>query len=245
MTAPAVQTVYEACEELLTRYTPVATRIEGHNRSIVIRAGGNSHTFYILMQDLDDGACHLFPWQTGQSRPTVITPGQDIRAVPKHAVQLLRHGVPVPHDGTMLGWVSPDDLITAMMRVYVQYTPANPVPTWSVMPHEHTGRNEWPPFCGAPVFGPEVWDAYRAGRVVLLNDAIASTDKIIDWVAPDDGDAPGYVDVATVVPWDGFTIPAGRYAYYRQLLRRPARIWPSATELLDRYTADDLAPRFR
>jgi hypothetical protein len=244
MTAPAVQTVYEACEEMLTRYTPVATRVEGHNRSIVIRAGGNSHTFYVLAQDLDDGTCHLFPWYTGLSRTTVITPGLDVRAVPKHAVQLLRHGVPVPQHGIAFGWVGRGDRVTALVPVDVEYRPDKPLPTFAVMPHEDAGRNDWPPFYNAEVFGPEMWEAQRAGRLVVLDDAIASTAQNVSWIERTDGEAASYCDVGTDVAWDGFTIPAGRYAYWRRLLSRDRR-WPSPTELLDNYTASDLAPRFR
>jgi hypothetical protein len=241
MTAPTqTRTLHEACEALLTQY-PIAASTDGNGvRSVVIRNPAGS--YFVLTQNVEGGACNLFAWNH-EAASAVIRPDEDSRFVSAGAASVIRHAIPIPADGTMFGWAGPRRRVTALIPLYVAYRPGNPKPSWSVMPHYRAPEATWPPFIDSGnLFCQKMWAAVAAGQLVSLGPVIGDSVDTVVWVEPRDADAPGYADVCTDVRWDGYTLPAGKYAAYQDL--REGIEWPEPLEVVERYTVTDLAPRF-
>jgi hypothetical protein len=167
----------------------------------------------------------------------------DSSAVPNVAVNVVTHGIPIPRDGSLFGWVH-EDTITALVAVYAEYTADSPQPGWAVMPLAGIPEALWPPFTGEALFRRWSWEDYRAGSLVSLASTIAETPETVFWA---DTKATIGSDCC-VVAHDitgpkGHTLRRGSYVYY-QALREGAPVPPVSALLADASTID-LAPRFR
>lgn len=242
-TQTRTMTPHELCEELLSR-SPLATgeTDNGEMRSVVLRNPAGS--YFLLSQNTTPGdrTCRLYIWTGGDHRAAAtITPGDDSRTIPAGAMSVLRNAIPVPAHGTMLGWAGPGRRIVALIVVDVEYRPDNPQPSWTVLPHWRAPEAGWPPFIdGGNLLCPKLWEAVAAGQLVSVGEAVSDTEYTVWWVEPADGSGPGFCDVAADVRWDGYTLPAGKYADYRELRR--GMDWPDTMD--ERYNSIDLAPRF-
>ena len=83
----------------------------------------------------------------------------------------LTHGVPIPRDGSLFGWLHGWCRYRACRRL----CPANPedlVPSWAIMCCSRGAPEwQWPPSREERLFGSWFWKSYRAGEVVCLGDS--------------------------------------------------------------------------
>ncbi|MGH3068087.1 MAG: hypothetical protein ACRDMI_05820 [Streptosporangiaceae bacterium] len=237
--------LYEGCRALFSDY-PLASWADACGarsvRSMVVMLQGGDHPqFFVLTHRRGDGPDYtMSPWPVGSM--TEITADGD-GEIPDRVRTAVRHGVPIPRDGSLFGW-SDAHVITALVAVETVYTPASPWPTWAVMPRAGFPEAEWPPFTREPIFGHWFWEHYRDGNVVSLSDAIAATPDTVFWVDTtailgSDCCAVGRdIDVSR-----GHTLLRGCYAYYRAWQAGQAA--PPLSALLADASKIDLAPRFQ
>jgi hypothetical protein len=225
--------LYQACDDLFASY-PLAAEADSQEaaRSMVLMLTvAGEGKFYILIREAGDGGTvyHLQPWRDGQGG----VPAAEAR-------QAVTRGFPLPADGSLFGWKD-GGAVTALIAFYAEY--GTPNPTWSVMPRADIPAGQWPPFTSRALLGGWFWEHHRAGRAVPLARLIAATPGAVFWVAGPE--PPGWgccVVTRDLAAPEGFTLPRGRYAYYRAL-QGTAPI-PAIGVLLSDPGKADLAPRF-
>ena len=239
------RSLYEACLGLFAAY-PLASR--SVNRSgtvcamVLMLAGGDGAGFHVLSHRRGTGRSSflIWPWPAGEIAEIEAGGDADVSDVAADAVT---RGVPIPRDGSLLGWSIRGD-ITALVIVYAKYTPDSPEPAWSVMPLVGIPETQWPPFAGERLFGCWSWEDYRAGRIVSLDDLIARTPDTVFWVdtkAVLGSDCCAVARDATSP--DGHTLRRGSYVYYEAL--RAGKPVPPLRALLADASKIDLASRFQ
>jgi hypothetical protein len=238
------KSLYETCHELFTEY-PVA--VEAIDESSLIRSmvlllpDGDDVGFFVLVADRTTGrtSFSLFPWRADGS--VEIEPTSD--AVPDAFVRALTHGIPIPRDGSLFGWVQ-EGAVTTLIGVQARYTPASPVPSWSVMPRASIPKAEWPPFTGDRLLGSWFWEYCRAGTIVLLDDLIAGTAGLVFWVDSKDVLGSDCCAVAQDVKSAAqYILRQGCYVDYKAL--RSGKSVPPVAQLLASRDKTDLGPEFR
>src|SRR5262249_30423429 len=135
--------------------------------------------FVVLSQEYLNSRCSysLWPWPAGD----VIRIDADGGAIPDMAANAVTNGVPIPRDGTLLGW-NHEDYITSLIVIYASYTPDRPEPAWAVMPLVGAPEALWPSFTGEPLLGHWSWEQYQTGRMVSLDRLIAGAPGTVWWV---------------------------------------------------------------
>jgi len=235
---------YERCHQLFTEY-PLATEAvdeSGLVRSMVLLlANGGDVGFFMLVADdtEDQRSCSLFPWNADGG--VDIGPGD--HAVPSEYAAALAHGIPVPRDGSLFGWVH-QGAVNALISVQAEYTPTTPVPSWAAMPLAGSPAAEWPPFTRDQLFGAWFWEYQRTRKIVSLDGLIADTSGLVFWVDTRDTLGSGsYAVSQDIKSSEGYTLPRGRYVYYQALLA--AEPVPTLGKLLANPAKTDLGPRFQ
>jgi len=235
--------IYEACHGLFTNY-PLAVETADHDGKIIhsivlmLRDGDDVQFFALSHQNSEDRPSYMFlPWPTGDIKDIeadrVVAPDVILKAV--------THGVPIPQDGSLFGWLD-NDVVTALVAVYTKYTSASPIPSWAIMPLADIPETQWPPFADERFFGYWFWEHYQAGSITLLNGLIARTPDTVYWVDTRTILGSDCCAVAhDVTGPDGHTLQRGRYVYYRAL-RADKPVPPLAVLLADTGKID-LAPR--
>jgi hypothetical protein len=195
---------------------------------VLLHDGGADEDFYLLKR-----------WRGRSIGSVNARSGAD---VPVAFADAVTNGVPVPRDGSLFGWKSGDD-VTALVTIHVNYTPAHPEPSWSLMLLAGVPEALWPPFTEEPHFGSWFWDHYWAGSIIWLDNLIAATPDTVFWV-----DTEAILDSdCCIVAQDiespkGYTLRRGRYVYC-QVLEEGKQV-PSLAELLASSDKTDLASRF-
>jgi len=243
--APSGTTSFEACLRLFERY-PLAITLDtadGGSLSMVLfnRAAGPAG-FFILTQARDD----LFvirSWNRHDGVDQPIRPGEPVPATIR---QLIAGGMPLPHDGALLGWVS-DNQVTAMLAVHCRpperWDEPVPVPEIRVMPMAGTSELlHWPPFTASPLDDGRLWEYVQWGEIVDLVPLVARNAGRVFWVPSPDrcGARHGYVAVVGNLPTDEYWLPAGVYMDHwalREGLQPPDVGWlltlPGVADLAD------------
>lgn len=233
--------LYEACDALFAAYPVAITPVDqgGTVRSMVLLLReGDREAFFVLSRDGHGGRSEysFFPWRGGN----VVDIASD--SVPDFVVNAIFHGVPIPRDGSMFGWVS-NASVTALIPVYATYNPDTPVPSWSVMPRTGSPGAVWPPFTDERLFGPWFWEHYHASNIISVGSLIGRNPETAFWV---DTDQILGSDCCVVVrdlrSPEGPTLRRGSYVYHEAL--RAGRPVPSLEVLLAEADKIDLAPRF-
>lgn len=236
------KSLYETCHELFTEY-PVATEAideSGLTHSMVLLLPDDDR-FFVLTADRAMGrtSFSLFPWRADSS--VDIEPHSD--AVPDVFVRALTHGVPIPRDGSLFGWVQ-NDVVTTLIGVQARYTPASPVPSWAVMPLASMLMAEWPPFTGERRLGSWFWKYYQAGMIMLLDDLIAGTTDLVFWV-----ETKGVLGSDCCVVAHDVKSAAGcilqQGCYVDNAALRSGKPVPPLAELLADLGKTDLGPQFQ
>jgi hypothetical protein len=236
---------YEGCQALFARY-PQATGIvdrSGTVRSMVLMLpGAGDAEFFVLSQQNGQSrsSFSLWPWPAGD---VVDIDAEGSGSVSDGAVKVLTKGVPIPRDGSLLGWICDSD-VTALIVIYAKYTCARPEPGWAVMPRAGTAEVLWPPFTGEPLFGHWSWDLYQAGCFMSLERVIAAVPDTVCWVDTTAILGSSCCVVARdITEPSGHTLRRGRYVDYAAL--RADKAVPALDALLADPARIDLAPRFR
>lgn len=208
---------------------------------IMLRGAGGPR-FFVLSQDLREGSPRY------SLRPRRSTHVVDIGAngstpVTDEVVQVLTHGVPIPHDGSLFGWRYAD-AVTALVPVYTEVMAASPDPMYAVMPRVGTPKAQWPPFADERPFGHWFWEHYQAEELVSLDRLIADSPDTVFWVSTETVLGSDYCAVARDVKGTrGCTLQRGVYMPFEAMLT--GRRLPPLSDLLADSTKTDLAPRFR
>ena len=214
--APSGTTSFEACLRLFERY-PLAITLDaadgGSLSMVLVSHAAGSAGFFVLTQVRDD----LFvirSWNRHDGVDHRIRPGEP---VPGPIRQLIAGGMPVPHDGALLGWISGNQ-VTAVLAVHCR--PPEPwdepvaAPEIRVMPMAGTSEPlHWPPFTVSPLDDGRLWEYVQWGEIVDLVPLIARSAGCVFWVpSPDRRSARhGCVAVVGNLPADEYWLPAGVY----------------------------------
>jgi len=207
--------LFPVCSRLFERYPLAVTlrRADGGRWSMVLmdRAAGSA-CFFVLTHVRDD----LFVIRSWNRNGEVNQPIRPGGSVPGIVSQVITRGMPVPHDGALLGWVT-DSQVTAMLAVHCRQpetrdAPA-PAPEIRVMPMAGTTELDWPPFTADPLDDGRLWDYVAWGEIVDVGALLARNAGRAFWIpSPDRRSARhGYVVVAGDVPAEEYWLPAGVY----------------------------------
>jgi len=246
--APSGTTSFDACLRLFERY-PLAITLDtadGGSLSMVLlnRAAGLAG-FFVLTQARDD-LFVLRSWNRYDGVEHRIRPGEP---VPGAIRQLIAGGMPVPHDGALLGWIS-DNQVTAVLAVHCpppkpwdEPDPLVPAPEIRVMPMAGTSELlHWPPFTASPFDDGRLWEYVQWGEIVDLVPLVTRSAGGVFWVpSPDRRSARhGYVAVVGNLPADEYWLPAGVYMDHwmlREGIQPPPVGWlltlPGVVDLAD------------
>jgi hypothetical protein len=236
--------LYMRCQELFTAYPLAAGAVADDSviQSMVLVLGDGDETRYFVLshnRSAEGSWYSLCPWPTGPAVPIEADAGLPIPGIFECA---LTCGVPIPKDGSLLGWRC-GDVIAALIAVYTGYTPESPEPCWSVMPLAGVPEAQWPPFTGEPLIGEPFWELVRAGEIVSLGDLIARSPDTVFWAAADEIPGSGCCVVARdIASPSGYTLRKGCYVYYTAL--QAHREIPSLAEFLADSSKVDLTARF-
>jgi hypothetical protein len=203
---------------LFERYPLAVTphSADGGYRSVVLmnRAAGPAG-FFVLTQAGDD----LFVIRSWNRRDGInqqIRPGEPVSGT---IHQVVTGGIPVPHDGALLGWVSGSQ-VTVILAVHCRqpetWDDPVPVPEIRVMPMAGTSELlHWPPFAASPLDGGGVWDYVERGQIVDIVPLITDSAGRAFWVpSPDRRSArheEGCVVITGNLPAEEYWLPAGVY----------------------------------
>ena len=214
--APSGTAPFAACSRLFRRYPQAVTLhfANGGYRSMVLvsRAAGPGR-FFVLSQTRDDRFV-LRSWDRHDGISETIRPGEPASRV---IGQVIGGGMPVPHDGALLGWVT-DSRVTAMLAVHCRppetWDAPVPVPEIRVMPMVGTSELlHWPPFTASPLDDGRLWEYAERGEIVDVASLVTQGAGRAFWVpAPDrQGARHGCVVVTDNLPADEYWLPAGVY----------------------------------
>jgi hypothetical protein len=236
-----VSSLYESCQQLFTGY-PLAVRVgngsdAGGSMILMVHEGPGS---FVLRLDDEEGwpVYSIAPWPAGDAEEVAA---DSHPPVSEGLANALLHGIPVPRDGSLFGWIH-DDAVCALVTVYADES-ESPVPSWSVMPLVGTAEWQWPPFTDERLFGGWFWKHYAAGEVICLGDLVAQTPATVFWVdtkAALSSDCCAVErDIRTAT---GHTFRRGSYVYFQAI--RDGKQLPSLDALLADPAKVDLAPWF-
>lgn len=206
------------CLRLFKRYPLAVTAhsADGGYRSMVLmnRAAGPTG-FFVLTQARDD----LFiirSWSRYEGVHEEIRPGEPVSGI---IGRVITDGMPIPHDGALLGWVS-DSQVTVMLAVdWGQPTIWDaqvPVPEIRVMPMSGTSELlHWPPFTASPLEDGRLWEYFEWGRIVDIVPLVTRSVGRVFWVPSQDRRSAkrgaGCVVIRENLLADEYWLPAGVY----------------------------------
>ena len=236
---------YQACRALFDRY-PLAARTVDRSGTVcsmtLMLPDGHDAGFFVLSHQLGESrsSYSLWSWPAGD---VVDIDAEGGATLPDQAVNAVTRGVPIPRDGSLLGWTHDGD-VTALIVIYATYTSAHPGPGWAVMPRAGTPEALWPPFTGEPLFGHWSWEQCEAGSIVFLDRLIGAVPNMVCWVDTTAIFGSNCCVVARdIIGPSGYTLRRGRYVDYEVL--RADKAVPTLEALLDGPDKIDLAPRFQ
>jgi hypothetical protein len=239
---------FATCLRLFRRYplavTPrSADAADGGHRSMVLMNHADGPAGYFVLTQVRDDLFVIRSWNRhGISRE--IRPGEPVSGVIR---QVITDGMPIPHDGALLGWVA-DSQVTVMLAVHCrqQETPGGPVsvPGIRVMPMVGTSELlHWPPFTASPLGDGRLWEYVEWDQIVDIGPLVAQRPGRAFWVPTPDGwsvrPGEGCVVVTDNLPTDEYWLPAGVYVDHWTL--REGIETPPANCLLELPGAVDLA----
>lgn len=205
---------FAGCQQLFDTY-PLAVTCDsaGGSRSMVLMdratAGGG---FFILTQ-AREGLFVIRPWSR-QEAGGEIRPGEAVHDV---IVRVIADGMPIPHDGALLGWVA-DRQVTAMLSVHSGHPPASgavvPVPEIRVMPMAGTAELDWPPFTASPLGDGRLWDYLERGHIVDIVPLLTGSAGHAFLVPSPNGLSARCVVVTGNLSAQEYWLPAGIYMHH-------------------------------
>jgi hypothetical protein len=239
-----------ACSQLFGRY-PLAVApesAEGGYRSMVLmnRAAGPAG-FFVLTQASED-LFVLRSWNRRDGINQQIRPGEPVSGI---IHEVVTGGIPVPHDGALLGWVT-DSQVTVMLAVHCRqpesWDEAVPLPEIRVMPMAGTSELlHWPPFAASPLDGGRMWEYVERGQIVDIAPLLTQSAGQAFWVPALDRRSARHEEGCVVVtgnlPAEEYWLPAGVYTDHWAL--REGIQPPPPGRLLILPGVEDLAHKLR
>jgi hypothetical protein len=237
---------FATCLGLFRRYPLAVTphSADGGYRSMILmsRAAGPTG-FFVLTQARDD----LFvirSWSRHDGINQEIRPDEPVSDIVR---QVIMDGMPVPHDGALLGWVT-DSQVTVMLAVRcgqpATWDATVPVPEIRVMPMSGTSELlHWPPFTASPLGDGRLWEYIEWGQIVDIVPLVTRSTGCAFWV-PCPGrrsaqNGTGCVVIRENLSADEYWLPAGVYMDHWTL--REGLQAPPAGQLLTLPGVVDLA----
>ncbi len=239
---------FEACSQLFRRY-PMAITLrlaaDGFRSMVLIDRAAGTGDFFVLSQ-ARDGVFTVRSWDRHDGVNQEIRPGEPVSGL---VHQVITGGMPVPHDGALLGWVT-DSQVTAILAVHGRppetWDGPVPVPEIRVMPMAGTSELlHWPPFTASPLDDGRLWEYLEWGGIVDIAPLVTQSAGRAFWVPSPDRPSPRYgcVVVTDDLPADEYWLPAGVYVDH-WTLREDIQV-PPADCLLTLPGVADLAHRRR
>jgi len=167
-----------------------------------------------------------------------------VEPVPVAVHRVIAEGMPVPRDGTLLGWVSDRQAIVAFSVYHGHPRGAWPAgPQIRALPMVGSDPLHWPPFTVSPLDDGRLWDYLDRGELVDLGPVVAGAPGSAFWVPSQNtrraAQGHGCVVVRGNIATDDFWLPAGVYMDHWML--REGVPAPPASHLLSLPGALDLA----
>ncbi len=219
----------------------------GYRSMVLMNRPAGPAGFFVLTQAGDD----LFVIRSWDRRDGInqqIRPGEPVAGL---IHQVVTDGIPVPHDGALLGWIT-DSQVTVMLAVHCRqpetWDDPVPVPEIRVMPMAGTSELlHWPPFTAGPLDDGRVWEYIERGQLVDIVPLVSHSAGHAFWVpSPDRRSArheEGSIVITGNLPAEEYWLPAGIYLDHWTL--REGIQPPPAGDLLILPGVVDLARRFR
>jgi len=185
----------------------------------------------------------LRPWDRRDGARELIRSDQpasgDVRRV-------IESAVPVPRDGTLLGWLAGRQVqavIAAYGRLTEPWEDPAAVPGVLVMPAAGSRPAGWPPFTSGPLDDGRLWESLKRGQLADLAPLVSRQPGLAYWV-PGAKQRAGRRTGARIVvrerlSTEEFWLPAAIYADHRTL-REGTQRW-TASQLLALPGVTDLA----
>jgi hypothetical protein len=240
--------LFLACSRLFSRYPLAVTphRADGGHRSLVLMDRAARSTRFFILAEARDDLFVIRSWNRRDGVNQAIRPGEPVSAV---VGQVITRGMPVPHDGALLGWVT-DKQVTVILAVHCTRPeacdgPAAP-PEIRAMPMAGTSEVlHWPPFTASPLGDGRLWQYVEWGEVVDIGPLLARRAGRAFWVPSPDrcGARHGCIVVTGDLSAAHYWLPAGVYVDHWTL--REGIPAPPAGHLLALPGAVDLARRAR
>ncbi len=219
--APSAAASFAACTQLFNRY-PLAVTLHspaGGYRSMVLmnhaEGPGVPASFFVLIQASDD----LFvirSWNRHDGVNQEIRPGEPVSG---DVHELITGGMPIPHDGALLGWVT-DRQVTVMLAVHCRqprtWDDMAAAPGIQVMPMAGTSElQQWPPFTASPLDDGRLWEYVAYGQIVDIVPLVSQHAGCAFWVPSPDRRSVRYSEGCVVImdnlSADEYWLPAGVY----------------------------------
>jgi hypothetical protein len=236
---------FTACLRLFSSY-PLAVRrhyAEHRYGSLVLRdRAARGICFYVLIMEWDD----LFvirPWDRRDGARVEIRRDEPVSS---DVSQVIECAVPVPRDGTLLGWLVGNQVravLAAYGRLTEPWDDPSAVPGVVVMPLVGSQPADWPPFTASPLEGMRLWECLARHQLADLGPLVAHRPRRVFWVPGTTGHAwhrnGARIVVTERLSSEEFWMPAAVYADHRTL-REGTRQW-TARQLLALPGVTDLA----
>jgi hypothetical protein len=187
---------------------------------VLLSRDGGAARFFVLIMEWDD----LFILRHWDRRTGARVEIARNEPVPDEIVRLIDRAVPVPRDGTLLGWVAGHQVravLAAHGRLPEPWDDASVIPGLLVLPLVGSQPAEWP--SGNPLDDGLLWEYLGQGRIADLAPLVARQAGRSFLVPGRDGSAGGQggrpagarVVITERMSGDGFWLPAGVYADQR------------------------------
>jgi hypothetical protein len=146
---------------------------------VLMLEGPDEPGFFVLAHDfgMERPLFWLWSWPAG----SIVNIEDGSENIPDVAMNAVLHGVPIPRDGSLFGWAY-DNVITALIVVYAEYTPERPEPSWAIMPRADIPSAMWPAVTGKRLFGNWSWEPQGDGQIVSIESLIARDPGTVFWV---------------------------------------------------------------
>jgi hypothetical protein len=211
---------FATCLWLFGRYPLAVTSrsadaADGGHRSMVLMNHADGPAGYFVLTQVRDDLFVIRSWnRRGISRE--IRPGESVSGIISHVIT---DGIPIPHDGALLGWVA-DSQVTAMLAVHYRQpeTQGDPVSVPGIRVMPMIGTNEllhWPPFAASPLDDGRLWDYVEWGQIVDIAPLVTQSAGRAFWVPTPDGwsvrSGDGCLVITDNLTTDEYWLPAGVY----------------------------------
>jgi hypothetical protein len=246
--APSATASFAACVQLFGRYPLAITPNTGGYRSMVLMTRHTGSAGFFVLTQAGDDLFLIRSWNRREGVNHEIRPGEPASGVIQ---QLITGSMPLPRDGSLLGWVA-DNQVTTMLVVHCRHPETwdgvAPVPEIRVMPMAGTSEVlQWPPFTASPLEDGRLWQYVSWGQIVDIVPLITQSIGSAFWVPSPDRRSvrhgEGFVVIMDNLPADEYWLPAGVYMDHWTL--REGIGAPPVGRLLTLPGVEDLAYRLR